>query len=865
MKRNQALVLLLSLHFAAISAGVMVGHVLSRDLPAVDRLDPMTLPQMTVLLDRNGTAIHSFAEQNRITVPLPMISSLYLDALLATEDPRFFDHIGIDLWGIARAVFSSIRHFEIGAAGGGSTITQQFARRYFLHPQKTFRRKLQEALIALQLEKQYSKDEILALYVNHIYFGHGQYGIEAASRYFFGVPARQLTLSQAALLAGLTQLPERLSPVRYPDRALRRRNHVLERMATEGKLDAAQLSAAINEPLGLQRGKPVREFAPHFVEEVRRELLERFGEEGLYRSGLTVQTTLDPAFQIAAERAVRAGLDDYGRRHKQLPVPQPLSADIEPSSYDDPTWGTAFREDDIVHGLVTATSPGSATVRVGEQTLELRSDQIEWTGRLDIARLLPVGTLVPLRLTKVTSWGRILDLRLGSEPSAEAALIALDPRSGEVLALVGGKDFAASEFDRAMQARRQAGSAFKPLVAAAGLERGLSPGQLLWDIPTVFVDPSQPKPYQPENYDREYHGLVTLRHTIEHSRNIPTIRLLDAIGYLPAIDLARRVGIESRLEPYPSLALGAFETTLAELASAYGSFANGGVRFERRLLRRVEDSFAGQTLFASVPTSQEAVSVEVAAGMTSILRGVVERGTARNALSLGRPLAGKTGTTDDYTDAWFIGYTPSLVTAVWIGHDQRKPLGRGESGTVAALPIFIAFLREALRNVPAESFDVPSTLRSVTLDARTGKTFSSEAGCSDGVATLLEPSAADPPACSPRDHLRATLPYPLQAFGLYRDGSLAISADQAAALVAQSEGRLRVMSSGPALQYQFGEKVGSIRLGWSGQDLAGFQRALSSWVPPSERVRGADGWEAARYLLSPPGVGQAVVLPIDPD
>ncbi|MFN7965205.1 MAG: PBP1A family penicillin-binding protein [Acidobacteriota bacterium] len=856
------LYILLALHGMAFAAGIVVGLILSRDLPDIGTLDPQALPQMTRLLNRNGEELKSFAEQQRISVPFSKIAPAYRDALLATEDPRFRLHIGVDPQAILRAALANTRNLRFSQ--GGSTITQQLARFYFLHQRKDLTRKVQEAYLALKLEKTYSKEEILTLYCNGIYLGHGQYGVEAAARFFFDKTAAQLTLPEAAMLAGLTQSPESLSPLRHPERALQRRNHVLERMVVEGFLDRTAAETAKQAPLGLATKRPVREFAPYFIEEVRRGLLERFGEDGLYRGGLTVHTTLDPKAQRAAERAIRAGLDDYGRRHKQIPNPRALPPGKSAADYVDPTWGETFSDGDVVDAVVLESSASAATLRLGDQTLQFGAKEIAWTGRLDLGRLLPPNTLVPLILTKVTSWGRVLEARLGSEPSADAALIAIDVRTGEVLALVGGKNFEKSEFDRAMQAQRQAGSAFKPVVAAAALELGLSPETLLWDVPTVFTSPGFPEPYQPENYDRQYDGLVTLRHTIEQSRNIPTIRLLDAIGYTPAIEVAHRLGIGGELRPYPSLALGAFEVRLVELAKAYGCFANGGLLVEPRMIRTVDDTSAGQVLYSTAPTSRVAIRPEVAAQVTSILQGVVQRGTARNALSLGRPLAGKTGTTDDYTDAWFVGYTPSIVAAVWIGHDQRKPLGRGESGSVAALPIWIDFMKDALREVAPQPFETPAELVQTTFDRRTGKRAVAESGCLETVEELLSPDAPEASACSPRDHMRTDLPYPLQFYPIERDGSLRIPPDDVLRYVARGPAQFRVIGQGQSIQFNFGGKSGIQRLAWNAADWQHYLQSTLPVTPEEGERRGADGWIPLEVAVNSTGSPTTIQVPIDP-
>ncbi len=689
---RRLLLILAAAHGLALVAGVATGVLLSRDIPSVTHLDVFNLPQVTVLEDRDGEFLDSFGVQRRIPVPLSRMSAWYLEAVIATEDPRFERHFGVDPIAVARALVATARSLRIGVQGA-STITMQLARDQFLHRRKTIWRKIQEAVLATQIEKHYSKQEILELYCNRIYLGHGRYGVEAAARFYFGKSARELTLHEAALLAGLAQRPEGLSPLRNPEGALARRNHVLRRMVIEGVLDEAQARAAMEAPLGIVDRAPERPFAPYFIEEVRRWLLEKYGEEGLYEEGLVVRTTLDRRLQRAAERAVAFGLDLYGRRHRQVPAGRPLPDDASPDTYRDPAWSSAFAVDDIVPALVLSVDPERQTagLRIADAELEVTRRAIAWTGRDRVEQVFSESTLLPVRILELDRSGRPVRVELGSAPDADAALIAVDAATGEILALVGGRDFSISEFDLAMQARRQAGSAFKPFIFAAALELGLGPGQWIWDVPTVVVDRGSPVPYQPENYERDYEGLVTLRHALEHSRNIPTLRLLDAIGYDPAMEMARRLGIATHMRAYPSLALGSFEVRLVDLVSAYAAFANGGVLVEPRMVNEVRHR-AQQTLFRVEPRAREVLSPEVAGMMTSLLEGVVQRGTGRAARILRRPLAGKTGTTDDFTNAWFIGFSPSIAVGVWVGHSaSNASLGRGETGARAALPIWIRF------------------------------------------------------------------------------------------------------------------------------------------------------------------------------
>ncbi len=583
---RRTLLLFAALYAIAVLGGVAFAIVLSRDIPGLEQLSALELPQSTILLDRNGERYSSFAEQRRTSVPLSRMSPWLIKGLLATEDPRFYDHVGIDPQAIARALVNSALSFDWGAEGG-STISQQLARGIWLHPQKTVSRKLREAVLAALLEKQYSKDEILELYANRIYLGHGNYGFEAASRFFFDKGTADLSLAEAALLAGLPQRPEALSPLKSPERAMRRRNHVLDRMVREGYLDARLASAAKKAPLGVVKPRLRPAESTYFVEEVRRRIARQFGDNALYRDGLVVETTLDPAFQAAAERAVAAGLESYAKRWKH-PAPRvPLPEGADPASFDDPAWQRTPRAGDVFPALVLSSSAESALLRVGDQRLTFGMPEVAWSGITRLERALPALTLTKIRVLEATPGGQITKARLAGESEVEAALVALDPATGEVLALVGGRNFSRSEFNRAVQAKRQAGSAFKPFIFAAALENGFTPDQLVLDEPIVLSDPGSPGVYAPQNYDRKFEGLVTLRSALEHSRNIPTVKLLNALGYDPAVDLARRLGIATDLKPYPSLALGAFEVTLLDLVAAYGAFDNGGLLVTPQLVRRV--------------------------------------------------------------------------------------------------------------------------------------------------------------------------------------------------------------------------------------------------------------------------------------
>ncbi len=860
---RRGLVVLAVVHLLAVLSGLATGVLFGRDLPSIGTLDLQRLPQMTVLLDRHGERLSTFAEQRRTPVTLDRISPLFLKALLATEDPRFYRHIGVDLQAVARAALATLTTFRFGQ--GGSTITQQLARDAFLYPSKTVTRKLKEALLALTIEKNYTKREILELYCNRIYLGHGRYGIEAAAQYYFGKSSKDLTLPEAALLAGLPQRPEGYSPIREPQKAVSRRNHVLARMIEEGAIDAPTARKAMQAKLVIAKSATSRPKAPYFSEEVRRFLLKQFGEDALYRSGLIAHTTLDPQLQEAAERGVRAGLDEYGRRHQLVPAGRALPEGATRDDYVDPEWDEPHRAGDILDAVALSVAIDRAVVRVGPTEFTLGADEVKWTGRRVFTGLFQPGKLYPVKVLEVETDGRPRAIELAADPPVQAAFLALDTQTGDVLALVGGKDFDRSEFDRATQAARQAGSAIKPFIYAAAVEHGMSPGQLIWDVPTVWTMPGSPTPYQPENYDVKYEGLITLQHALDHSRNIPTIRLLDALGYQPAIEMAERLGIRSSLKPYPSLALGAFEVRLVELVAAYGAFAHGGVLVTPNMVRSVTDP-QGQELWSSKPETREVLRPEISAAMTSLLSGPTTRGTAADALRLGRPTIGKTGTTDDYTDAWFIGCTPSIAAGAWIGFDQRQTLGRGETGGRTALPMWMKFMEEGLRGRPAEPFPVPAGMEYATLDLATGYRATPEAGCQKTFSAPDYDTRASARPCTVRDHQRAALPYPLQRYPLRGDGGLLIPVADAARLVSMAPDRFQMVGSGKALHYDWGANQGSVLLAWTDADWSGYLAALAHGAPAPDEVpwRGKDGWPAEVVGVNTSGTVRPPETPADP-
>jgi penicillin-binding protein 1A len=779
MSRTQRRSLVLcALILPAALGGVALGHGLKLDLPDVEALDRYTPPLNTRVLARDGATIGSFGEQRRTLLAQKDIPKVFLQALVAVEDSNYYEHGGLDFKGIARAAWHDITTMSFQQ--GASTLTQQLSRNLFLKQDKTPRRKLQEMLLAMEIEQRYSKDEILRMYCNQVYMGHGHYGLEAAAEFYFGKHAVELDLPESALLAGLIQRPEGLSPFKNPDASLRRRAHVLARMVAEGNITQEAADAARGAPLVLSPRHDAKDVAPYFVEEVRRTLQAKYGEEGVYQGGLEVRTGIDVGLQRIANRAVEQGLRQLDKRQGWRGRIGKVDEGQSPESWASPSWREGVVEGGTYDGVVLETSRGRALVRAGTLVGSLNADGVAWTRRNDPAALVRRGDVVRVRVLSAKIRDHAV-FALEQEPKVEGALVAIDARTGAVRALVGGLDFRRSEFDRAMQARRQAGSSFKPFVYAAALQQGMTASDRVLDAPTVFVEPGTLSLYQPENYGTKYYGLLTLREALEKSANISAVKVLDRAGFRPVIALARELGITTDLQPYPSLALGAFEVSLFEMTSAYGAFANQGVRVSPYLIEAVR-SREGAVLEEAKPLAREVLQPTTAALMNSLLEGVITDGTGAAAASLSRPLAGKTGTTDDFTDAWFIGYTPELVVGVWVGFDAKKSLGSRETGAQAALPIWMTFMEDGLHDEPPVPFpEVPGIVRQ-TVDRATGLRAVETAGCVELIQESFLEGTEPTEECSAAEHARLRLPWILARYPLDEQGVLIVPADDLAVL-----------------------------------------------------------------------------------
>jgi len=687
-------------------AGALGGLLLvySTDLPQVEQLETYRPISTTELYDVQGRTIGTFALQRRVVASYQDFPSVLRDALISIEDKDFYRHWGVNVWRIVGAAYRDIE--SGGRVQGASTLTMQLARNLFLSPDRSFHRKIQEALLAIQIERRFTKDQIFTLYGNQIYLGHGVYGFEAASEYYFSKPAKLLTLDEAALIAGLPKSPAYYSPINHPEHALHRRNLVINAMLEDGKITASQAADARNANLGLNVARDPNSLAPYFVEEVRRYLENKYGTDQVHEGGLRVYTTLDMDLQGAANQAVLEGVAAYERRHRwKGHLENVLLEGQTLASYRHPDWDVESNTGSYAHALVTAASPSSVTVKLGAYTAALSQPDVAWTQQ-KIAKILTVGDVIYVRVLGFDSGGKTR-VSLEQDSGAQGALLAIDNASGDVRAMVGGRDFNLSKFNRATQALRQVGSSFKPYVYTTAIDQGARPDDAIVDAPVIFQTASGP--YFPHNFDEKYEGTITLRRALKQSRNIPALKLADKLGIRTVEDYARKFGITSPLPPYLPVALGAAEVTLFEQTSAYSVFPDDGVRLVPRLVSKVTD-YDGRVLEEDYPEVKDVITSRTARLMTSMLEGVVQHGTAVAATRLKIPLAGKTGTTNDFTDAWFIGFSPSLTAGVWVGYDEKRSLGAKETGARAALPIWMDFMSTALAGKDPGQFEPPPDL-----------------------------------------------------------------------------------------------------------------------------------------------------------
>jgi penicillin-binding protein 1A len=728
----------------AIGVGAAVGllFVYTSDLPEIRALEDYRPEVVTELYADDGQSIGTFAIQRRILLTYAQIPKVLKDAIITTEDQHFEEHWGVDIPRVLGAAWRDVKGHRM--AEGASTLTMQLAGGLFLNrSDRSLRRKIEETILAIQIERHYTKDQIFTMYCNQIYLGAGNYGFEAASEYYFDRPVGQLTLAEAATLAAIIRGPI-YAPVNHPERALARRNLVLSLLEHERKITQAQASAATKEPLGLHISSGRNDLAPYFVEEVRQYLEHTYGTTAVHEQGLRVYTSLNVAMQKAADLAVRDGLHAYDRRHGwRGNLPNILQNNLATlDKYQNEEWRGSIQKGDYITGLVTSVQPTFASIKIGQYHAMLTPADFSWTGRKSVVQLLKPGDLVVVWIKEVS--GNTVRVELEQRPAAQAALLAIDNPTGEIKAMVGGYDFGESKFDRATQAVRQTGSSFKVYVYADAVEQGISPFDTVVDEPVTFRSGGQD--YSPHNYDNRFEGRITYRRALADSRNVPAVRLLDHVGIQSVILLARKFGITSPLPPYLPLALGAADLTLMEHVSAFTVFPDDGIHIEPHYIRRVT-SYDGAVLEEPRPNVTDVVSPDVARMMVAMLEEVVQFGTGVRAKELGRPTAGKTGTTNDFTDAWYIGFTPQTTAGVWVGNDDKRiSLGKKETGARAALPIWLEFMQQAVQGIPAENFPNVVPLEKIAPSRQVQVDVPDTAPPADAAEQgLTETKAAEPP------------------------------------------------------------------------------------------------------------------------
>jgi penicillin-binding protein 1A len=679
-----------------------------------------SIKTISKVMDRNGDTIGIFAEENREVIPFGDIPKAFMNALVATEDADFMTHSGVSGRGLVRAGWNFLTSFG-RRREGASTLTMQLIRTVTDKRQKRLDRKLQEIILARKLEKAYTKKQILEQYANEVYFGGGRHGIEAAAKYYFGKSAPQLNVEECALLAGLVQSPNWYNPYN-PDpkaraAALARRNHVLDRMVAENYLKPAEAEILKEKPIRLARGNPQEEeIAPYPVEEVRKYLYDKYGKDAVLTGGLEVYTTIDSVWQEAANKAVRAGVKAADRRRGfRREAVQVVS---DPETVELPGWKRFLETGDSVQGVILGWVGDQARVRIARTVLEVSGSAFSWAGK-DVKKLLPKGT-APLFLVKEASEdGQARKVELDQEPTVEGALLAVDPPTGEIRAMVGGYDFKKSKFNRTFQAERQVGSTMKAFIYGTAFTQGRTPATIVNDVATRFT--YYRDTYEPKNYEHDFWGPIPIWEALRESRNIAAVRTLEAVGIENAVDFAHKVGITSPIPGVPSMALGSADLTLKDLVRGYATFANGGLQSPPPfLIRKVVDR-NGRVLESYEGHPGEAVVDSMSNyQLIQCLEGVAQRGTGARTNDLKWTVAGKTGTTDDHTDAWFLGFSTRICTGVWVGLDEKKTIFKGADGAKVAVPIWVDFMRVALSTTPREDFPVPEGMEWADIDRYTG-------------------------------------------------------------------------------------------------------------------------------------------------
>lgn len=730
--------LLAAFIFTVISGVIGVVGVyfyLSKNLPKIATLKDYRPPVITTVFSDDNRKIAEFFKERRIVIPLSQMSPMLKNAFIAAEDARFYNHKGIDVLSIIRAFFKNI---EAGAiVQGGSTITQQVAKSFFLTPQKSYVRKIKEAILAYRIDRKFTKEAILFLYLNQIYLGHGAYGVEAASENYFGKSAQGLNLAECAILAGLPQAPSRYSPFRNPQRAKQRQIYVLNRMVGEGYITNLQTTEAINRVLDI---KPRRnlyiEEVPVYTEHIRRYIAKTYGNDILYEGGLKIYAAVNVEMQKIAREEIENGLNALDKRQgyrgpiEHLP---PEAIESFSKALQDELDMSPLEDGRIANGVVIEVNDknNTVTVRMGKALGVIRIDDMRWARKpnLEVAyyearvnhpgEVLKVGDVIQVRVKqKIFNTDRWW-LALEQTPKVQAALLCIESETGYVKVMLGGRDFRESQFNRAVQSRRQPGSAFKPIIYASALDKGFTPATTIIDSPIVYQDINHDFTWKPKNYKEKFYGPTLFRDALAKSRNVVTIKILKDVGIDYAIDYARKLGITSNLNRDLSIALGSSGVSLLELVRAYSVFNNLGYLVNPVFITKILDR-DGNVIEEAELVREKVIEESTAYIMTSLLEGVVKHGTGRRVLALKRPVAGKTGTTNNLHDAWFAGYSPRYTTGTWVGFDDENSLGKGETGSRAASPIWLGFMQKILAGKSVRVFQVPEGVVFSNIDAETG-------------------------------------------------------------------------------------------------------------------------------------------------
>ncbi len=717
-------------------AGLGSYFYFTRDLPSLNTLEDYHPNLVTQVYSNDGRIIGEFYIERRVVVPLSRMPKHFINAFLAAEDTKFFEHEGISYTSIFRALYKNIMAGRI--VQGGSTITQQVAKSFFLTSERKVSRKAREIIMAYRIEKNLNKDEILNLYLNQIYFGNGAYGVQTAAETYFGKDVNELDIAESALIAGLPKAPSRYSPYANLELSKKRQEFIINRMLEEQFITREAAERAINEKLRLRpRKTDTLWVGPYFTEQVRRYIEEKFGDDLLYKGGLKVYTTLDVEMQKAANAAVRDGLREYDKRRGYRGALSTLKSKEDIDAFlaetDKKIHNLRLEEGTPYEGVITSVNLKDMSLNAAVGSLQgvISRPDLEWAklynptnepdGKYaDLKRLFHPGDVIEVMVKDSSSANSSpIPLRLEQPPSAQASLFAIEPETGFVRALVGGSDFSKTQFNRATQSLRQPGSAFKPVIYAAAIDKNYTPATIVMDSPLVFDEVVNEGQWRPRNYDEQFLGPTTVRTALARSRNIITIKILKDIGVDYAITYARSLGITTPLNRDLSFALGSSSVSLMELTTAFSTFANLGNRPQPLFVTKILDK-EGAVLEENSPNLTPVLNPATSYVMTSLLQSVIERGTGQRAKALGRPAAGKTGTTNDLDDAWFIGYVPGLAAGTWVGYDEQKQLGRKETGAMAALPIWLKFMKEATAGTPVRNFQIPEGVEFVKIDPENG-------------------------------------------------------------------------------------------------------------------------------------------------